>query len=502
MAGLLVVLLRLLFGLGRRLGSGLFLRRRLCSSGRGRRRLYGPRRRLHLARLRGSSRGRLYRARIILGRTRIGRLLRRSLWRPVRFVGTRIILRRGLGRLLWLRRPVRLVGTRIILRRGLSRCRGPICRRGWRRRCAGRRRGLHRPYLRHHLTRRGRHPDDGRGYRYGARRYSLANSRDVHRPAHILLQRGLLGGERYGRGRRRHLGDDRHADGARGRPHHGAADHSGRERLLDGCHGRRNGHRSGLRLRDLIPWNGYADLFYGPSAGEGILRHGSDRVGRGHVREPLIHGDVGDILIHVYVVIHVGDVHRVDHRGVGDIHSAEVILADLVGGSIDLARPQRHPTDRGSTDGERSAPTTAADESHQRRRVNDAHCGTAASDDHGTGNPTPTAADVGPPAIVRGREAPRGIVDPGPSPRLDPGPIPIAVGRPVGVHGGVPHRAIARRFAPHAVIIQLLVADHIGRQIAGRWRAVVTGILVFGPGFEPVRIWRVLHVVSELIGAG
>ena len=99
-----------------------------------------------------------------------------------------------------------------------------------------------------------------------------------------------------------------------------------------------------------------------------------------------------------------------------------------------------------------------------------------------------------------GREAPGGIVDPTPAPRLDPGPMAVAVWRPSRIHGGIPDWAIAGRVAPRAVAIQFLVADYAGRQIVGGLAAGLVGVAIFGPRLKPIGLRRILYVVSELIG--
>ncbi|PMQ13486.1 hypothetical protein JaAD80_21575 [Janthinobacterium sp. AD80] len=81
---------------------------------------------------------------------------------------------------------------------------------------------------------------------------------------------------------------------------------------------------------------------------------------------------------------------------------------------------------------------------------------------------------------MRGRVAPRRIVDPGPAPRRDPGPAPVAVRRPARRHAaGQPQGAVFRIFLPRAVAVQLFIAGGIVRDIAQGRRGG-------GHGFGPV----------------
>lgn len=84
-------------------------------------------------------------------------------------------------------------------------------------------------------------------------------------------------------------------------------------------------------------------------------------------------------------------------------------------------------------------------------------------------HPAPAIAYLCPTAIVEGRESPARIVHPGPAPRADPCPPAITVGCPV--RGGMqwsPHLPIFRFIEPFAVLVQILVADDIGGDMACR----------------------------------
>src|SRR5207244_912578 len=84
------------------------------------------------------------------------------------------------------------------------------------------------------------------------------------------------------------------------------------------------------------------------------------------------------------------------------------------------------------------------------------------------------------------------------APRLHPGPVAVAVRRPARGHGAWhPHRTVVRRRTPLAVVVQVLVADHVARHVARRARAVPAAVAAGAPVFPVVRADRVPHVVGR-----
>src|SRR5262249_40576272 len=150
-----------------------------------------------------------------------------------------------------------------------------------------------------------------------------------------------------------------------------------------------------------------------PGARESVVRHRNHRAGNRLV-------DIADIRdVDVIDDGYVGDM--------GDVDLPDVDFADVVGGAIDLVWAEREPCGHAhsAANGHADAEARPADEGNQGRGIDRAH-----AHDHAAGNPDPTPADHGPAAVVEGREAPRGVIDPGPAPRLDPGPVAVAVRRP------------------------------------------------------------------------
>src|SRR5581483_9054177 len=81
--------------------------------------------------------------------------------------------------------------------------------------------------------------------------------------------------------------------------------------------------------------------------------------------------------------------------------------------------------------------------------------------------PAPKSAVVHPTSVVEWSESPRRIVNPGPAPRSDPHPVAEAVGSPSRRYcRGNPNRTVGRDIAPGAVLVEILVADHVRRYIA------------------------------------
>ena len=273
------------------------------------------------------------------GRRRGGRGPVLRTWRALRRGPGR---RRGVGRPVCRRRRwIRLSRARIGLR-GLDRRRGGWRPIGGRRRRVRRSRGRGRlggMHLRHDLP-RGWGDSHCRRHGDGARlRHGLTDRLDVERPSGILLQGSLLGREGNRRRRRRLLRYHLHAYRACGRVRGWPIAGHGSERLSHRRDGRRDGHVGG-NLRHLVCRNrNTPSLLNRPAAGERGLRHGHHRVGRSHIREVCVHVYISHILIHVYVVVHVGNVHRIYYCGVGYVHSSKVSLTHLIGRSVDFARP-------------------------------------------------------------------------------------------------------------------------------------------------------------------
>ena len=197
----------------------------------------------------------------------------------------------------------------------------------------------------------------------------------------------------------------------------------------------------------------------------------------------------GNPLVDIHPVGHVGRAGRVvgvvDHLRVNDRVAAvevfEIGPADRVGRTVDLARGERKPGHTADiAAGRRNLQIVAAHESDHRWRI----VGPLADR---AGHPGPGALHVGPAAVVRNGKTPGRVVNPGPAPGVDPGPVAIPVRCPVGRHAlRHPHVAVGRVAPPAAMGIQVLVTQHVGRDVTRGDRAVHLALAAGRPDFEGV----------------
>ncbi len=214
-----------------------------------------------------------------------------------------------------------------------------------------------------------------------------------------------------------------------------------KQAVLDRRHGRRP---PGFASRQIAPFRAMHVARHGPALDKIARRHSRD--GARHIAvkarlatEPFIDRDVVDR--------HLVDLRNV--RRAGPVHRP-----------IHIARTEWVPGDTGPA-ANAHAPVGAAcaDEGDQCRRIARAWHIRAR-------HPAPAVADMRPAAIVKRREPPRLVVNPGPAPRRDPGPVARAVRRPTGFHHArEPDSPITRVFLPVAVVIQRGVASHLSRHI-------------------------------------
>ena len=114
--------------------------------------------------------------------------------------------------------------------------------------------------------------------------------------------------------------------------------------------------------------------------------------------------------------------------------------------------------------------------------------------------PAPTAADKCPAAVVVRRKTPRLIAHPGPSPRSDPVPVAVAIRRPVRADTvRIPHVPVLRFLAPSAMIIEVVIARDVARNVISRSRAVLFQVALFGPLIESVGTRRPNDAVRGII---
>ncbi len=230
-----------------------------------------------------------------------------------------------------------------------------------------------------------------------------------------------------------------------------------------------------LACRELAPFVAMAATRNGPPLHEIARRHARDRA-----RHIAVHPAVAVTAPHPRVV----------HGEVVD--TRDIARAGAVNRPVDVARPQRIPGHARAT---ANADAGAADKADHGRCIARPHR-------HRARHPAPAAAEVGPAPVVRRREAPRRVVDPGPAPRRHPGPVARAVRRPARRHfARKPHGAIAGVLLPVAVVIQRGIAGHVGRYIARGRRRILSGIAGRGPLVEAVGRRIVARACVGQVGA-
>ena len=293
-------------------------------------------------------------------------------------------------------------------------------------------------------------------------------SRRDSRPVASHLLRVVI--ERCARRSGRHLGDDlplHYRSRRPGRCDRPCADDASLHRR----HGKVALHFRGSNLL-LVDANSGGG--HGTRVHERVMRNRSDRT---HI--VLVHIlDVGD----VHVVVDVCDVDDV-HRSIRDVYPLHVALARAVRRDVHFSRTEREPCDASpsTTEGHRHAEARSADEDYECRRVHGPH-------HYRTRNPAPASADFSPPPVVKRSKAPGFILHPSPSPGRDPDPMTVTVWRPpCGDARGKPHVTVIGNISPLAVVIEIVVADDVTRDVAGRLRMFFTIVAGTAPAVKFVK---------------
>ncbi len=157
---------------------------------------------------------------------------------------------------------------------------------------------------------------------------------------------------------------------------------------------------------------------------------------------------------------------------------------------INFPRTQREPSD---IPAEATRPST--DEDNQRGRVNRLHCDRP-------GHPAPASPDTHPASVMKWRIAPGRVINPRPSPGSNPIPVARMIRRPPGRHlVGKPDVAVVRIVAPVALIIQVVITDHIARHVLCGTRKIITVIAILGPVIEVIEARNRFDIGVKLVGS-
>ncbi|PYU39418.1 MAG: hypothetical protein DMG53_24570 [Acidobacteria bacterium] len=263
-------------------------------------------------------------------------------------------------------------------------------------------------------------------------------------------------------------------------------------------------------------WSGRTDLRRGYFALIDLDHVSSDRLRRGEIllrcggypiRRRLVHIlDVRNVFVnHHVVVVIVYD--GVVHRRIGDVHVCHVSAAYVIGRHEDLTRPKWEPGHADSTassDADAYAEVWSANPGDKRRSVNRTHIGDTDDRARRAWHPTPNSGDRHPAAVMERRKTPGSIIYPSPAPGRNPHPVAVAIRRPTDNDGvGEPNGAVLGHRAPASVVVEVFVANHIGRDVARGLRAIFAAVAVTAPVVEVVIvIAESLNVGIKLVGAG
>src|SRR5713101_4761680 len=183
--------------------------------------------------------------------------------------------------------------------------------------------------------------------------------------------------------------------------------------------------------------------------------------------------------------IRVENVHIADKRVVHVDHGDETLPAREPGEER-FAKSEWEPADAATPAKTGVEAPAAAKEAHKGRPVDRRTKERARA-------PAPAAREIVPAAVVVRGKAPRRIVNPGPTPRADPVPIAVAVRSPArGDLGRIPNMPVLGLISPSAVIIEVVVADHIARNVTRGNRVVFLQVALRSPTIEAVGTRRTI----------
>jgi hypothetical protein len=292
----------------------------------------------------------------------------------------------------------------------------------------------------------------------------------ISRPSRVILHCRLACGKRHRERRRRSLRHHPPLHDCRGWHVHAST----RPNDQAGCRwsdlGRRADHPS---LSDLVD-----------------RQRASDGGHRSCVHEcPAFHR--GDCTWHGPV--HIADWPcRIRHADAADVDGPHVVLTGLVGRHVGIARTKREPRDRIAV--RLVVPAGAVDENDERGRVDrPLHAC--------SGTPAPDAGHVHPATVMRGREPPRLVIHPGPSPGLGPDPTALAVRGPVGSDAWHPDRTVLVHVAPGAEVVKIAVPDRAWRNVASRGALLRRPIPPAAPVLPLVSPSHARHVHARVVEA-
>jgi hypothetical protein len=217
-----------------------------------------------------------------------------------------------------------------------------------------------------------------------------------------------------------------------------------------------------------------------------------------HNRDAVVHMlvyicDICDVIYGV-VVVDVRDLYHA-YASVCHVYFLNITRAGVIPRDINFSRSKGEPSNWFCAHANSYGKSSAANECDESRGID-------RSDRNWPGNPAPTISRICPTTIVKRRKAPRFIFNPGPSPGRNIGPMTVTIRRPITGHTArLPNISVFRIISPTTVVVEILVAGHILRNVLATTSLVFALIARLRPPAEIIGRLNVRDVVAQLVSA-
>ena len=215
-------------------------------------------------------------------------------------------------------------------------------------------------------------------------------------------------------------------------------------------------------------------------------------------RDAVIHvpvdiSDVSDVIRGV-VVVDVCDLHHAD-ACVRNVHALHIARTAVIPRDVNFAGAEREPSYGCCANSDSDAEAGSADEGNQGRGIDWRDCDR-------TWYPAPAVSGVRPATVVEGGKTPRLVFNPGPSPGRNVGPVAVAIGCPItGDAGRLPDISVFGIIAPAAIVVEILVAGHILRNVFATASLIFALVARLRPAAEIIGRLDAGDVITQLVGA-
>ena len=181
------------------------------------------------------------------------------------------------------------------------------------------------------------------------------------------------------------------------------------------------------------------------------------------------------------------------HVRIGDVDIVHVPAADAVSGQINFSRSQREPP---HTNARREMESrSAAHKRHQSRRPHWPHYDRSR-------DPVPPRSHKSPASVVERRKSPGLVFHPRPAPRPDINPVAEAIRGPYDCYcARTPARPVTCHIVPIAVLVEILVARHLARNIISRVGAIFTIVALKRPFVQSIASRKLRDIVIQPVAS-